>query len=264
MIILASTSDLLRVITSNTADVEVHSSWVDNASGTITVGRTNPASITTATTTTLVSSPGASTQRNVRHCSLRNNDPSNNADVIVDHTDGTNAETLVRASLLPGESLVLDERGEWHHYDMFGGEYSTRTDIMNGDRIRMVSGSDLTSLVTGGAQHFHPGHPKVWCKAGVAGNALASYNMTSVTDTGAGRATFNFNTDFSNAACFALVADIERTSTTLSATNVKFCNIRFATMLAGSTGVEVYDFTTTTAVQEDPTAYHILGLGDIV
>ena len=49
MLILSSTSDLLRVTTSAAGDVDVHASWVDNASGTITPGRTNTAAITTAT-----------------------------------------------------------------------------------------------------------------------------------------------------------------------------------------------------------------------
>jgi len=57
MLILSSTSDIIRVVTSAAADVDVHASWVDNASGTITPGRTNTAPITTATTTTKSSWP---------------------------------------------------------------------------------------------------------------------------------------------------------------------------------------------------------------
>ncbi len=62
MIILASTSDLIRVVTSHAATIEVHASFVDLNGTTVTPGRTNTL-ISTATTTTIVGSPGASTVR---------------------------------------------------------------------------------------------------------------------------------------------------------------------------------------------------------
>lgn len=259
MLILASTSDIVRVVTDATADIEPHASWVDNAAGTITVSRTNTASITTATTTTVVASPGASTQRNVKHLSLRNNHASTTCNVTVEHFDGTTAETLMKVALLAGEALVLDQTGKWSHYDANGGVYPDRGNVAT--QAEMEGATSTTTVVTPGRQHFHPGHPKVWCKCGVTGNVLASYNMTSVTDTGAGRATFNIATDFSSVD-YAWLATVERTSTTLTVTNLKFCNIRNATQAAGSIEVEVYDGTATTAVQEDPTAYHVTGLGD--
>src|SRR5688572_30225176 len=129
MLLLTSTSDLVRVVTDASADIEVHASWVDNASGTITPGRTNTASITTATTTTVVGSPGASTQRNVKHLSLTNNHGSTSCNVSVEHTDGTNAVELRAVTLLPGENLTLDNNGNWRHYDSQGGEYTTAAPI---------------------------------------------------------------------------------------------------------------------------------------
>lgn len=57
MLLLTSTSDILRVTTGTaTTTIEIHASYIDNASGTITPGRTNTR-ITTATTTTVVASP---------------------------------------------------------------------------------------------------------------------------------------------------------------------------------------------------------------
>ena len=53
MINLASTSDLLRVITDSTASLDVQASWVDLNGPTVTPGRTNTATIVTATTTTV-------------------------------------------------------------------------------------------------------------------------------------------------------------------------------------------------------------------
>ena len=49
MSIILDSGDSLEVITTSTATTEVHASWVDNASGTITPGRTNtPISTATA------------------------------------------------------------------------------------------------------------------------------------------------------------------------------------------------------------------------
>lgn len=261
MLLLTSTSDKIQVITSATADVEVHASWVDNASGTITPGRTNTASITTATTTDVVAAPASSTQRNVKHLNVRNNHGSTSCNVTVQHTDGTNVETMIFATLLAGEAIVFGSDGEWVHYDTNGGAYPNN--VLTASRAEMEAGTDTGKIVTAGRQHYHPGHPKTWCKCGVAANVIASYNITSVTDTGAGRATINIATDFSSTS-WACQATVERTSTSLTVTNLKFCNIRFAAQLAGSVEVECYDGTATTAVQEDPTAYHMVGLGTLV
>ena len=69
MIILASTADLVRVVTSHAALVEVHASYVDLNGTTVTPGRLNTL-ITTATTVTVVASPGAATVRNLKHLNI--------------------------------------------------------------------------------------------------------------------------------------------------------------------------------------------------
>ena len=260
MLLLTSTSDLVRIVTDTTADLEVHASWVDNDAGTITPGRTNTASITTATTTTVVGSPASGVQRNVKHLSIRNNHASTTSNPVIEHTDGTNAEELLTVALLAGETLALDEIGNWTHYDTNGGEYPV-TGIAVASQAEMESASSTTVAVTPGRQHFHPGHPKAWCKCGVTGNDLGSYNITSITDTGAGQATINIATDFSSSN-WACIGTVERSSTSLTVTNLKFVNIRNATQTAGAVQLEVYDGTATTAVQEDPTSYHLIACGD--
>jgi len=260
MLLLTTTSDLVRIVTDTTADIEVHASWMENNAGAITPGRTNTASITSATTTTVVGSPASGVQRNVKLLSIRNNHASTTVNVTVDHTDGSTAEELITVALLAGETLVLDEIGNWTHYDTNGAEYPV-TGIAVASQAEMESASSTTVAVTPGRQHFHPGHPKCWCKCGVTGNDLGSYNITSITDTGAGIATINVATDFSTSN-WACIATCERSSTSLAVTNLKFINIRSATQTAGVVGLEIYDGTATTAVQEDPTAYHMVGCGD--
>lgn len=125
MLLLTSTSDIIRIVTGAAgASINVHASWVDNASGTITPGRTNTASITTATTTTVVASPAASTQRNVKSLHITNNHATVGTQVTVQHFDGTTSEDLMGVMLLPGENLVLDEVGDWTHHDAQGGSYT--------------------------------------------------------------------------------------------------------------------------------------------
>lgn len=123
MLLLTSTSDILRVVTGTAVStITVNASWVDNASGTITPGRTNT-NITTATTTTVVASPGASTQRNVKGLYVTNNHASSSCQVTVQHFDGTTSTDLMGVTLLAGENLILDEEGSWHHHDTQGGDY---------------------------------------------------------------------------------------------------------------------------------------------
>lgn len=124
MLLLTSTSDIVRIVTGSAASVNVHASWVDNNSGTITPGRTNTPTISSAATTTVVAAPGASTQRNVRALFITNNHASASTTVTVQHFDGTTSEDLMGVTLLPGENLVLNEEGTWSHHDSQGGEYT--------------------------------------------------------------------------------------------------------------------------------------------
>lgn len=124
MLLLTSTSDIIRVVTGSAADVDVHASWVDNASGTITPGRTNTTPITTATTTTVVGSPGASTQRNVKALYIHNVHATVSTTLTVQHFDGTTNVDLINCTLLPDEHINLNENGTWVHRTSTLAEYT--------------------------------------------------------------------------------------------------------------------------------------------
>jgi peroxiredoxin family protein len=124
MLLLTSTSDKIQVLTGSAANIESHASWVDNSSGTITPGRTNVVNITTATTTDIVASPGASTQRNVKNLNISNVHATASTQVTVLHTDGTNVVDLMSVTLLAGEELQFGEDGVWRHRDIQGAEYA--------------------------------------------------------------------------------------------------------------------------------------------
>lgn len=122
---LNSTSDLLTVITAAAGDIQVHASWADKVAATEPVaGRTNTASITTATTTTIVGSPAANTTRKVKYLNLHNNHATVAQVVRLAHTDGTNTDELIQATLLPNESLIYSENVGWIHYNRNGADYA--------------------------------------------------------------------------------------------------------------------------------------------
>ena len=123
MLLLTSTSDIVRLTTSAaTSTIEVHASFVDMSGTTITPGRTNTR-ITTAGTTTIVASPAAATQRNIKAIYVTNNSTGTNCVVGVEHFDGTNSVELMQFVLLPGENLGYREDGSWVHRDSQGAEY---------------------------------------------------------------------------------------------------------------------------------------------
>jgi hypothetical protein len=123
MLLLTSVSDIVRLVTSSAAStIEVHTSYMDVNGTTITPGRTNTR-ITTATTTTIVASPAASTYRNVKAIYCTNNSAGTSCVVSVEHFDGTNSIELMSFTLLPGENLGYREDGSWVHRDRAGAEY---------------------------------------------------------------------------------------------------------------------------------------------
>lgn len=123
MLNLSSTSDVIQIITGAAAQIECHASWADFNGTTVTLGRQNTPYITTATTTTIVASPGASTVRNVKHLNITNDHASQSCTITVEHFDGTTAAELVAVTLLSGENMVLGEDGRWTHYDANGAIY---------------------------------------------------------------------------------------------------------------------------------------------
>jgi hypothetical protein len=124
VLLLTSTSDKLQVVTSAAVTVDVHASWLDNAAGTITPGRTNTA-ISTAATTDVVPSPGASTQRNVQTLLVRNKSTALSVDMTVRHTDGTTIVELIKCTLFVGYVLEYIDGVGFQVLDSFGNVLQT-------------------------------------------------------------------------------------------------------------------------------------------
>lgn len=103
MLLLTSTSDKIQLVSSSTAPLEVHATYVD--SGTPVVPGRKNTEIVTATTTDVVASPGASVYRNVQTLVCRNSHGSTSNTVTVRHTDGTIVVDIYSVTLAAGETL---------------------------------------------------------------------------------------------------------------------------------------------------------------
>lgn len=126
LIVGPSTSKKLRLTTSAAGDVRSSLSWISvNAAAPPVVQDMDGdtlASISTATTTDILVG-AASTKKRVGHWAIRNVSSSVANDVTVILTDGTNANEVIKASLLPGESLIYTG-STWIHYDTNGAPYA--------------------------------------------------------------------------------------------------------------------------------------------
>ena len=119
----------------------------------------------------------------------------------------------------------------------------------------------MARAVTPGRQHFHPSACKAWLVAGITGNILASYNITSLADTGTGILTVTIATDFSSVN-YACQVSVEATATTWTVANARECHVRSATQAAGVVAVDCIDNTATTNLVKDPTKWHLSMFGD--
>jgi hypothetical protein len=112
--------------------------------------------------------------------------------------------------------------------------------------------TSTTTVVTPGRQHFHPSASKCWLKCDHAGNVNASYNITSITDTGPGVVTVTIATDFSSAH-YALNVSV--------GTAVGVCAPN-SSQAAGSFVINAFN-TGTGAAQDSILGYYAEAHGDI-
>lgn len=111
MILLASTSDELRLTCNSAASVDVHATWTDFNTTTqaVTPGRTNT-QITSTSPTTIVGSPGANTVRTIKTFGVRNKHATAPTNVILVHrATGPVDSEIIESILPPGASFHYDE-----------------------------------------------------------------------------------------------------------------------------------------------------------
>jgi len=259
MLIGSSTSHKLQIITGAAADIEVAGSYISVSTATPPVvqgGGLLPvilASIVSATTTDILVG-AASTIERLIELSVRNNHASTSCDVTMQRTDGTNTDTIIKCTLLAGESLNYTDNGTWLHYDANGAIYPSVGNAAT--QAEMEAGTATNKYVTPQGVNWHPGVAKFWVIfTGNTTTITASWNMTSITD-GATQATVTIATDFSSAA-WCLQATAVAAAATAAGTRLASA----ITLAAGSVIVFCVDGAATTALQ-DPTSWCVAGWGD--
>lgn len=107
MLLLTATTNILELTTSGTSTVDVHASWVDMEAADTVPGSTET-QITTATTTTIVAAPGASTQRQIKLLTVSNAGSAANTVTLKKDVGGTESQVF-KATLYVGDSLVYTD-----------------------------------------------------------------------------------------------------------------------------------------------------------
>jgi hypothetical protein len=142
MILLDGANDVLRLVTSSTANLDVVASSATYAAGTITPAP-HKGTISTATTTTIVAAAGASTQRTVRFLSIRNRHASAANTITLQLFDGSTAYEIYKVTLAAGESLLYDEGNGFQYLSALG---LTKTSETTGSSAPAVSTVNLVVL----------------------------------------------------------------------------------------------------------------------
>jgi len=168
-IILDSTAKSLELETSAAVNTDFVCSWTDNTPTAFTPGSTDN-QITTATTTTLVAAPAASTQRAVKLCTVSNLSATTPQTVTFKYDSGTERR-MRRFILSPGEYVEYSETGGFREFNANGIEiqippgagYTGRTyEILKVTAGAEAIGVRLLSSYTGGVPGaWVPGTPGV-------------------------------------------------------------------------------------------------------
>lgn len=109
VVTLDATTETLELETSSASSTDYAVSWMDNASGTLTPGSTT-GNVASATDTTIVAAPGASTQRAITVVKVCNAGSTSQTVRLLHDTSGTE-RMLSRAVLAASECAVWDNNG---------------------------------------------------------------------------------------------------------------------------------------------------------
>ncbi len=147
MIILDGANDVLRLVTTSVANLDVVAGFASYASGTVTPGK-QATTIASATTTTVVSAPGASTQRTVRFLTVRNRHATTANTVTLQLFNGTTAFEVYKVTLAAGEAFTYDEANGWQYLSALGLPKTSETTGSSAPAVSTINLVVLASDVT--------------------------------------------------------------------------------------------------------------------
>lgn len=125
MISIFGTTDVLRIVTTSTANIDVVGTYVTNSEP-VAFGSIRQA-IASATTTTLAAAPGDSLKRDVISLTIRNRHASAANTVTLQIFDGATAWEIVKFTLAAGEQATFDGLHGWAYLNAQGMPKSSQS-----------------------------------------------------------------------------------------------------------------------------------------
>jgi len=188
-VLLTATTEIIELTTSTTASTDYTVSYVDHTSSTFTPGSTQ-GNITTATTTTILSAPAASTQRQVKLITVRNKGTASQTVILKKDISGTEYFLTGTITLNVNDTLILDSNGEYSVKNASGATRTQATDFSGytGFPIyffKVGATSEAAGLLYGFAKDT--GLPGAWVPGtpGLNGDALSCNTAADATIAGA-------------------------------------------------------------------------------
>lgn len=187
--ILASTTDIIRLVTSAAVTTHVYASWADlSHSGSNYDVDPAPSRtvISTATTTTVVAAPASSVQRKVLLFSVRNVGSAAQV-VTVETFDGTTAVQAFKATLAAGQTVVYQDGAGWALFNASGAQIVTGAEEQPPSAARLIkyfkvgAASEAAGLFH--SDHAATGFPGAWAPGTPGLNGRATDGM-AVADAG--------------------------------------------------------------------------------
>jgi hypothetical protein len=130
--------------------------------------------------------------------------------------------------------------------------------VYDGTQFNM--GTSGAVAVTPAKQQFHPSAAKAWGKADTTGGLSAGYNVSSITDVGTGKVTFNWTTSFSSANYGVVIGAQNGESTTVQGISTFIDNDTPPTAAAAT--LFQYRSSGAAAVALDPNYWYCAAYGD--
>ena len=175
-IILSQTDEILELVTTTGADVDVTCFWTVNSATAFTPGSTRTA-VTTATTTTIVAAPGASEQRAVKLCTFSNRDTTTSQVITIQFDEAGTNSVMWGTTLAPGESAQFSETRAFVRLDSAGRDVS-RWEEPTGYTGRVYDVIKVGTGAEGGGVHINyaatSGLPGAWVPGTPGLNGTAS------------------------------------------------------------------------------------------
>jgi hypothetical protein len=147
MILLKATTEILEITTSSAAAIDYSVSYADITTSTFSPS-TSEGKISSATDTTILSAPSASTQRQVKLITITNRDAAvDNTILVKKDISGTEYHLTPVIDLLAGETMQYSDVSGWTYYSVTGAVKGGKSAAGINNQIQFNNGGVLAGDV---------------------------------------------------------------------------------------------------------------------